>query len=263
MIEALEIVSRECFRSFGVLRNATLIDDLDAFGAITELPLTFFNGIGITRFSAGDADRRTEELIERFRARRTSFRWWVTPGATPSNLGEILEAHGVRFVYHSAGMTADVGRPSARPDGLKPAPHVTQVRSDADMEIFADILTTVFQRPKSDNAIWCDVYSQIGYDDPSPWAHFIAWDGDVPSATASVLLCGDVAGIYLVGTLASARGRGLGSAATLAALHHGIARGAKVGALQSSEMGESVYRGMGFVSHGMLSMYEWRYNAAP
>jgi GNAT superfamily N-acetyltransferase len=266
MIEALEIVSRECFRSFGVLRNATLIDDADAFGAITELPLTFFNGIGITRFSAADADRRTEELIERFRARRTSFRWWVTPGATPSNLGEVLTAHGVRFVYHSAGMTADVGRASADvgrasacPGRLKPALRVTQVRNDADMEIFADILTTVFQRPKSDNAIWCDVYSQIGYDGPSPWAHFIAWDGDVPSATASVLLCGDVAGIYLVGTLPSARGRGLGSAATLAALHHGRARGAKAGALQSSEMGESVYRSMGFVSHGMLSMYEWRF----
>ena len=262
MIEALEIVSRECFRSFGVLRNATLIDELDAFGAITELPLTFFNGIGSARFSADVADSRTEELIERFRARRTSFRWWVMPGTTPPHLGEILDAHGVKFVYHSAGMTADVGRASARPGRLQSAARITQVRNDADMEIFADILTTVFQRPKSDNAIWCDVYSQIGYDDPSPWAHFIAWDGDVPSATASVLLCGEVAGIYLVGTLASARGRGLGSAATLAALHHGRARGAKVAALQSSEIGESVYRGMGFVSHGMLSMYEWRFTDA-
>lgn len=256
MIEALEIVLRDCFRSFGVLRNATLIEDADASGAITTLPLTFFNGIGVTRFAAANADRRTEELIERFRARRTSFRWWVTPGATPSNLGDVLTAHGVRFAYHSAGMTIDVGRASARPDGL---PQVTRVRNDADMELFAGVLTTVFERPRSDAAIWCDVYSQIGYDDPSPWAHFIAWDGGVPAATASVLLCGDVAGIYLVGTLPSARGRGLGSAATLAALHHGRERGAKVAALQSSEMGESVYRGMGFVSHGMLSMYEWRF----
>ncbi|HYC88409.1 MAG TPA: GNAT family N-acetyltransferase [Thermoanaerobaculia bacterium] len=257
MIEALEVVSRDCFRSFAVLRNATVIDG-EATGVITGLPLTFFNGIGTARFSAADADRRVDGVIARFRAREQSFRWWVTPGSTPSNLGEVLPAHGVRFVYTSAGMTVNLAR-------IAPVPSVPirQVRGDAEMETFADILTTVFDRPKSDGAIWVDAYSQIGYEEPSPWAHFIAYDGDTPAATASVLLCGEVCGIYLVGTLASARGRGLGTAATLAALHHARARGASVGALQSSEMGERVYRAMGFVSHGMLAMYEWRYNTAP
>ena len=123
--------------------------------------------------------------------------------------------------------------------------------------IFDGSGVTVFERPKSDGVLWRLAYGQCGYEDPSPWAHFIAWDGDTPSATASVLMCGEVAGIYLVGTLASARGRGLGSAVTLAALHHARERGARWGALQSSKMGESVYRAIGFVSHGMLSMYEW------
>jgi GNAT superfamily N-acetyltransferase len=257
MIEALEVISRDCFRSFAVLRNAAAIDG-DATGVITGLPLTFFNGIGTARFSAADADRRVDEVIERFRVREQSFRWWVTPGSTPASLGEVLSAHGLRFAYKSAGMTVDLTR-------IAPVPSVpiTRVRGDAEMETFADILTTVFERPKSDNATWCDAYSQIGYEEPSPWAHFLAYDGDTPAATASVLLCGEVCGIYLVGTLASARGRGLGTAATLAALHHAGVRGARVGALQSSEMGERVYRAMGFVSHGMLPMYEWRYNTAP
>ena len=253
MIEALEVISRECFHSFGVVRGATVIDDADAAGVITGQPLTFFNGIGTTSFAAADADRRVDELIERFRERQTSFRWWVTPAATPPNLGETLEAHGLRYAYSSTGMTADLDRIA-----LMPPARITRVRNDAEMEIFGDILTSVFERPKSDIAIWREVYGQCGYDDSSRWAHFIAWVGDVPSATASVLLCGEVAGIYLVGTLRSARGRGLGGAVTLAALHYARARGARYGALQSSEIGESVYRGIGFVSHGMLPMYEWR-----
>lgn len=258
MVEALEVVSRECFRSFGVLRNAELIEDGDVSGVITEMPLTFFNGIGRTRLAAGEADRRVENVLERFRARRRSLRWWVTPAASPSNLDEVLRAHGLQHAYDSAGMTADLAR-------IAPLPpvRVTRVRNDAEMDVFAEVLTTVFERPKRDAALWRDAYGQCGYEEPSPWAHFVAWEDGVPAATASVLLCGDVAGIYLVGTLASARGRGLGTAATLAALHHARGRGARHAALQSSEVGERVYRAMGFVSHGMIPMYEWRYNTAP
>ncbi|HVG22550.1 MAG TPA: hypothetical protein VND45_00215, partial [Thermoanaerobaculia bacterium] len=203
MREDLDTVLRECFRSFGAIRGAHVIDG-DATGVVTDLPLTFFNGIGTARFAQGDADRRVEEIIEIFRARESSLRWWVTPASTPK-LGAILEAHGVRHVYDSAGMTADLSQ-------LAPVGNarIERVLDDARMDVFADVLTTVFERPKSDAAIWTTAYGQCGYDDPSPWAHFVAYDGDTPAATASVLLCGAVAGIYLVGTLRSARGRGLG-----------------------------------------------------
>jgi GNAT superfamily N-acetyltransferase len=253
MVEALETISRECFHSFGVLPGAAVIDDADAGGAITTLPITFFNGIGISRFAESDADRRIDELIARF---DKPFRWWVLPTSRPLNTPAILERHGFRHVYDSAGMTLDLANLAES----GPA-RIERVRDDAQMRVFADILTTVFERPKSDNDIWTGAYGAIGYEDH--WAHFLAYDRGRAVATASVLLCGEVAGIYLVGTIAEARGKGLGTAATLAALHYGRERGARVGALQSSAMGERVYRAMGFVSHGTLSMYEWRYNAAP
>ncbi|HVE72705.1 MAG TPA: GNAT family N-acetyltransferase, partial [Thermoanaerobaculia bacterium] len=253
MLDALETISRDCFHSFGVLRDTVVIDDADATGAITTLPITFFNGIGTTQFDQADADRRVDELIARF---GKPFRWWILPTSQPSNLREILERHGLRHVYDSAGMTLDLAHLAQPPQGI-----IERVVDDAQMHVFADVLTTVFERPKSDIDIWTSAYGQIGYD--RDWAHFIAYDEGKPVATASVLMCGDVAGIYLVGTLKEARGRGLGTAATLAALHYGRERGARVAALQSSAIGESVYHGMGFVSHGVMPMYEWRYNAAP
>lgn len=73
-----------------------------------------------------------------------------------------------------------------------------------------------------------------------------------------MLLGGEVAGIYHVATLSSARGRGFGSALTHAALLHAVERGAREAALQSSELGLSVYRSLGFREHCALSMYDWR-----
>ncbi|HUR80112.1 MAG TPA: GNAT family N-acetyltransferase [Thermoanaerobaculia bacterium] len=246
MIEALDVISRECFHSFGVLPNARVIDG-DVTGVVTEMPITFFNGIGTTGFTNDNADARVRDVIDLF---GKPFRWWITPATRPSNLREVLERNGLRHVYDSAGMTIDLA------DIAAPQGPVEQVRSDAQMHVFADVLTTVFERPKSDMDIWTSAYGRIGYD--ANWAHLIAFDDGRAAAIASVLLCGDVAGIYLVGTLKEARGKGLGTAATLAALQHAKAHGARVGALQSSAIGESVYSAMGFVSHGPMPMYEWR-----
>jgi GNAT superfamily N-acetyltransferase len=214
---------------------------------VTDLPITFFNGIGTTDFAEEDVDRRVRDVIEIFDKR---FRWWITPGTRPSSLAAALERNGLVHAYDSAGMTIELARIAS------PAGSIEQVRSDAQMNVFADVLTTVFERPKRDIDIWTSAYGRIGYD--GNWAHFIAFDDGEPAATASVLMCGEVAGIYLVGTVKEARGKGLGTAATLAALQHAKERGATVGALQSSPIGESVYRAMGFVSHGMMPMYEWR-----
>ena len=251
---ALETISRECFRSFAVLPDAAVIADDDATGVVTDIPLTFFNGIGVSRLDPARADRRIEELIEPFRARDRAFRWWVLPTSVPPDLARLLAAHGFRKAYDSAGMAADL-------DDLPregPEASIARVTNDGEMEVFAEVLTTVFERPQSDTAYWRGAYGAFGYDQDAPWAHFVAFVGDTPAATASVLLCGEVTGVYLVGTLPIARGRGLGSAVTLAALQHARERGARYAALQSSEMAESVYRSLGFVSHCTLPLYEWR-----
>jgi hypothetical protein len=74
----------------------------------------------------------------------------------------------------------------------------------------------------------------------------VAYLDGAPSAGAFVLVSHGVAGVQYVGTVESARGRGLGELVTRWVGNAGLDLGARVAALQASEMGEPVYRRMGY-----------------
>jgi ribosomal protein S18 acetylase RimI-like enzyme len=66
-------------------------------------------------------------------------------------------------------------------------------------------------------------------------------------ATAAGFTTEDAVAIFNVATAPDVRGRGYGSAVTAAAIRDGFEAGAEFAALQSSALGESVYRGLGFL----------------
>ncbi len=68
-----------------------------------------------------------------------------------------------------------------------------------------------------------------------------------PAAGAMTIVSHGVAGIYWVGTVPDARGRGLAELCTRAAGNAGFDLGARIAALQASVMGEPIYRRMGYV----------------
>lgn len=84
---------------------------------------------------------------------------------------------------------------------------------------------------------------------------FVCYQGREPVATALTLFDGAAAGVYWVGTIASARQRGLGEAMTRIATDEGFARGAPVVTLQASPFGEPIYRRMGYRSYDTVKYY--------
>ena len=70
-------------------------------------------------------------------------------------------------------------------------------------------------------------------------------DGE-PAAAAQTLLSHGIAGVYWVGTIDAARGRGLGEAVTRAVTNAAFDLGATANSLQASVMGEPIYRRMGY-----------------
>jgi hypothetical protein len=74
-------------------------------------------------------------------------------------------------------------------------------------------------------------------------------------ATSMLLLADGLAGIYCVSTIAAERGRGLGAHATAQALREAQRLGYRVGVLQSSPDGHSVYLKLGFEDLAEIPMF--------
>jgi len=74
----------------------------------------------------------------------------------------------------------------------------------------------------------------------------MAYLDDRPVGTSIAIRTGEVSGVYAVGTQPAARRRGVGTAATWAAVAAGRAWGCTAIVLQASEMGFPIYEAMGF-----------------
>ena len=74
----------------------------------------------------------------------------------------------------------------------------------------------------------------------------VAYEQGRPVAGAMVIVSHGVAGVQYVGTVEDARGRGYGELVTRWVGNAGFDLGARVAALQASDMGEPVYRRMGY-----------------
>jgi GNAT superfamily N-acetyltransferase len=82
----------------------------------------------------------------------------------------------------------------------------------------------------------------------------VARDRGRPVAAATVVASGAVAGIQLVGTIPSARRRGLAELVTRWCVGTGFDLGARAIVLEASDAGEPLYLRLGFVE---LSRYRW------
>jgi GNAT superfamily N-acetyltransferase len=77
-------------------------------------------------------------------------------------------------------------------------------------------------------------------------ATVVAYDGDEPIAAAQAVLSHGIAGVFWVGTLEAARGRGLGEAVCRWVTNWAFDHGAGAQSLEASTMGEPIYARMGY-----------------
>ncbi|MEU5960475.1 GNAT family N-acetyltransferase [Micromonospora parva] len=75
---------------------------------------------------------------------------------------------------------------------------------------------------------------------------YLAEESGRPIGTALGISAPGVVGVFNIGVVPSARGRGLGRALTEAVLRDGVAAGADVAYLHSTPMGRQLYESMGF-----------------
>lgn len=224
-------------------------------------PIDYHNCVVRADLQPTEADDAVAASIRRMRARGVPGTWHVGPSMRPVDLPERLLAAGFTPGGSEPGMAADLHALQAdlpTPPGLR----VERVRDAAALATWSETLAQGFGEGEREAAWVAATYRVLGYDtDGGPWWHYLARLDGEPVGTSTVFLGAGVAGVYFVMTVPAARGRGIGSAVTLAGLLDARDLGYRVGILTSSSMGHRVYTRLGFRDVCTIDMYELQMRA--
>jgi GNAT superfamily N-acetyltransferase len=214
----------------------------DAYFTGVAFPL--FNGSTRVRFPEEAADEALEALIGEANRRELPMLLWIGPSSTPADVVGRLRTRGFHIDEPAPGMAIDLEN---LPNQELPADvSVERVATEQSLEESVRLVVNGFGMPDWLLEPTTRLMGLSGLSDTATWQNFLVRLEGKPVATASVAYLAGVAGIYNVATLKEARGRGLGRIATLAPLLQARERGYRVGALQSSALGFSVYQRLGF-----------------
>jgi GNAT superfamily N-acetyltransferase len=244
----------EYYRYLGRSPWAELHEDPRLTWLITGIPHSFLNNILFTRMTSEDVYDGIGQTLASLRSRNvTNLTWWAEPGTQPINLGEHLIAHGLTYTDGGPGRAVDLRRfvEAAAPPDLT----IKRVEDVETLREFVHAAVLGFGLPEASESACFDLFAGLGFD--LPLHNYIGYLHGKPVATAELFLGAGVAGIYWVSTVPEIRRQGIGSVMTQASLREARELGYRVGILHASELGEEVYRRLGFVEYCRMSHYIW------
>jgi hypothetical protein len=192
---------------------------------------------------------------EFFAPRGRGFSIWVRVGQDEDrDLVEAAERAGLQAVFEMPEMVLRQ-RPvaAAAPDGIE----MRRIASPDEANEYWQVAKSSYASLGFPPDIFNGYTNHEGFLAEN-LAAFIARDGGEPVAIAMTILSHGVAGIYWVGSLERARGRGIGRAITEVATLAGFELGADVASLQASPMGKPIYAAMGYET-----AFDYRFLMAP
>lgn len=219
----------------------------------TATRVPFYSGVIRTRLAEHDADRTIEAVTAEFEARGRLMGWWIMPPSRPADLAARLAAHGFAEWGSDLGMAGDLaGIPEAVP--LPPDVTIERVRTLDGLEDWLRAFGAGFGVPERGMVR----YRRLPLGAPpeqSRFRYFLARAGGIPVATALWFPAERAAVLDEIATVPAMRRRGIGTAVTHAALLDARLAGYRTAVLVASQAGTSVYRRLGFESHGRRHIF--------
>jgi GNAT superfamily N-acetyltransferase len=204
------------------------------FAFTTGLPISLFNGCVAVEPTMPSEFHAAVDWID---SKALPNRTWIDEQRAPGILAAAVERGFVRDPVPYPGMVLEaIPEPPAPPDGVSIVA-VTRESWDEHLavRVGAGLSPDLARR----------LFPLSFAEDPDVRLFTVRLDGQPVGASAAIRT-GHVGGVYAVGTLEPARRRGVGTAASWAAVAAIRSWGCDTAVLQASEMGYGVYRAMGF-----------------
>lgn len=213
------------------------------------------NGVVSAHFSVSVMDAEIKALVKVFRAQKRSLTWWVGPRTVPSNLGQTLQRYGFMHNRDMIGMAMDLQDLQMSEEA--PAMDFEPVQDRKTLRAWYDVVLECF--PTTYSQKYLDALAAISLRPNAEWLHYVGRvQGEILTAS-SLYLGGGVAGLYNLGTLVKARGRGLGAATTVLTFAAARELGYRIGALQTTYPNAlRMYHHLGFEVYCKIGIYRYQ-----
>jgi len=129
------------------------------------------------------------------------------------------------------------------------------VENQETLKLWCQVFVTGFEMPGFTIEHFYEWFLSLGFGAKSPVRNYLGWLKGKPVATSTLFTGAGVAGIYCVANLPEARRQGIGAAMTLQPLKEARQAGYRIGILQASQMGFSVYQKIGFKEYCKIKLY--------
>lgn len=127
------------------------------------------------------------------------------------------------------------------------------------LKLWSSALATNSHLPEASRIPYQQVLSNASIGNDSPWHPFLGFLNGKPIATCGLFQeTAEVAGIYLVATLPSARKLGIATAMMEYLLLEAWRNGYRRVVLSANAMGYGVYHQLGFKQYCTLKIYTWQ-----
>lgn len=251
MTRAIEANLWAYWKLFARLSQAHLQDTPELLWVATGRPFPFMNGVVRTCLTSDKVDDMVAATIDQFKQRKVPALWLIGPSSQPATLDQTLAAHGLRHTGDDPGMAIDLHQ--LNDDVSPPLGFIIKRVDDATA---LNIWCSFTDQVELVNAL-TEFGMAVGFDRDRTLIHYLGWLHGKPVATASLVLGGGVAGIYNVMTIPEVQRQGIGSLMTVVPLQEARAMSYRIGVLQSTKMGVSLYRRLGFREYGSFRIYLW------
>lgn len=224
--------------------------------SLTQVPYAAFNTVFAAHLEPAEADDAIGAAKERARRNGVPLSWSVAPDNAPTDLAKRLTASGFSPSAKPPGMALDLAgfAGPALPVGVNIATSV----GEADAQTWRDTFTAGFGFPSNVGDAFFPLARVAAAHPAGDLSNYLlSLDGRCVAA-GSLMMTGDVAGIYNVATVPALRRQGLGAALTTHLLNEGRKRGAVTAVLQSSTAGVGLYRELGFEVCFHFEQFVWR-----
>lgn len=231
----------------------TILEEKDWLLALggDSFPIGFLNAALPLRPEASTHPRERIEEIGRFFGEQGRGFTVHVPSHYPSELAEACEGLGLQTFGDTPGMVLDAPvKESPRTDGSE----LRIVSDAAGARDFAEVSTRSYATMGLPEHVSSGIFSAPERILQPHIVSIVAYRDHAAVSAAMAILSHGIAGVYWVGTVEAARGRGLGDACTRAVSNAAFDRGAGCVVLQASAEGEPIYLRMGYRE---VTRYVW------